>query len=223
MLMTLHVALVGTDGIVLAGDRQILTRGEDDFAITSLGSKIKTNSKAGVAVAWAGGDIARLTADDLARQFETLKDEDSIRQFLSRSFQKHRAEVERKRQREELLVISTRDLSRFVIATYPTDYVSWEWRSTKDFIGARASCGYFFSERYYRKLPVRRLIPLAAMVILQAGQLNEPSISGLQIVTCTSVGIRELKVASEEACVRLRERVDRYLEEQLLTPLVGSE
>lgn len=50
----------------------------------------------------------------------------------------------------------------------------------------------FWSERYYQPLPIRRLIPLAAHLIVAAHELNTAGISGLEIVLCDASGLHRL-------------------------------
>jgi 20S proteasome alpha/beta subunit len=52
--------------------------------------------------------------------------------------------------------------------------------------GDVSNSAVFWSERYYSRIPVSKLIRLAAHLIISAGELNNGSIEGLEIVYCDS-------------------------------------
>ena len=74
--------------------------------------------------------------------------------------------------------------------------------TTKVVAGDNVNAAIFWSERYYRRVPVRELIPLAAHLVISAGKLNRGAISGLEIVSCDGSGIRRM---SDESTRELEE------------------
>jgi hypothetical protein len=76
--------------------------------------------------------------------------------------------------------------------------------------GDNVNAAAFWPERYYEPRPIERLIPLAAHLIVSAGKLNSGSISGLEILTCTSTEIRRL---SEDSIRSLERQCTKWDED----------
>jgi hypothetical protein len=59
----------------------------------------------------------------------------------------------------------------------------------------------FWSERYYRRLPVSQLVTLAAHLVVAAGKINPEGIEGLEIAYCdaSTSGFRRLTLAQNRA------------------------
>jgi len=55
-------------------------------------------------------------------------------------------------------------------------------------MGHRANAATFLSEKYYQKLPIKKLIYLAAHTVLTGGRINPNGIQGLEIILCTDRG-----------------------------------
>jgi hypothetical protein len=66
--------------------------------------------------------------------------------------------------------------------------------------GDNVNPAIFWAEAYYRKRPIKSLIPLAAHLIVSAETLNIGSISGLEVVFCDQFGFHRL---SDESLTEL--------------------
>lgn len=75
--------------------------------------------------------------------------------------------------------------------------------------GDSANSALFFAERYHQtSLTVAELIPLAAHIIVSAHPLNTAGVSGLEIVTCDSSGVKRIPINSIEALERKAQALD---------------
>ncbi len=63
----------------------------------------------------------------------------------------------------------------------------------KTFEGDAANAAAYFLVRYYRRAPIKQLLPLAAHCILTAGKLNPVGVEGLRIIVSTLGQTRELE------------------------------
>jgi hypothetical protein len=75
----------------------------------------------------------------------------------------------------------------------------------------------FWAERYYKKMPVASLIPLAAHLVIAAAVLNSATISGLEIVVCDSSGVHRLSDASISELESAAHKKDESIGESLLS------
>jgi len=73
--------------------------------------------------------------------------------------------------------------------------------------GDNLNAAIFWGERYYARLPIEQLIPLAAHLIVCAHKLNTATIDGLEIVLCTTSAIRRL---SAESIEELKVKADEW-------------
>lgn len=215
--MTLQVALVGTDGVVLAGDEKILNIA--DFATGSLSTKIKHTDK--LAVSWAWDDIGETIASALVQNPDRLDVESDLEQFIKdtyRSALNNRSERLKLNPRAELLAISRKNLGRALYVEVDTGHCTVRPVQDKIYAGHIKNPGCYFVERYYEKgvLSVAELVPLAAHTVLAAGKLNPLGIEGLEIFTCTNRGIETLPASEVESLSRRAERTDKKIRRLLL-------
>jgi 20S proteasome alpha/beta subunit len=178
--MTLHVALVGRDGIVLAGDKQIITT--EVYVSTSVSSKIKIDSAKGIAVAWALDEIAETIADELLNHSEILEDERGVAKLAQETYHGNRNDWNKQNLRAELLVVSRKHLEAIFYLELTENHCTVRPVEDKFFIGHSMSPACYLTERYYEKASVSELTSLAAHTILAAGHLHPMGIKGLEIV-----------------------------------------
>jgi hypothetical protein len=208
--MTMQVGMVGTDGVLIASDTKwaennLPIRGSFDS------TKFKIDHECGIAVSCAGSmNTATRLADEIVS--ESRRDVnwrsaplgspgcDTIQRIGERVL---RASEEGRQNAQCIIAFTcpTVELWLFELAR-----ISGEWGpvcqpiTTKKFAGDTKNPAVFWAERYYRKMPIEKLIPLAAHLILAASVLNSAGIGGLEIVKCNASGIH---CCSDESIARL--------------------
>jgi hypothetical protein len=220
--MTLHMALVGRDGIVLAGDKQIITRGDDRYATTSLSSKIKIDPAKRMAVAWALDEIAETIANEMLNHAEILEDEPELQRLAQETYRTNRNDWDRQNLRAELLVISQKHLNKIFYLDVAESHCTVRLVEDKFFIGHAASPACYLTERYYEKASVSGLTSLAAHTILAAGHLHPMGIKGLEIVKCTQEGIFRVPDSAIALLERHEKKNSREFRRLLLATPRGS-
>ncbi len=197
--MTMQVAMVGTDGIVLASDTcwantlRAMTSNSRD---TSSSSKIIDNGV--VAIACARNMETSLV---IARVILAEMDDDKWENNTC-------GHIELMAGRIMVTAGDRADIQCLIITTQPTlqllhlasgvtlngvpASVYCRRISDKAVAGDTANSAVYWSERYYRRTSVASLIPLAAQVIIEAGNLHHGYISGLEIALCDGSGIRRV-------------------------------
>jgi hypothetical protein len=194
--MTLQVGLVGTDGIVLASDKQIVSiDNETGVAHTCMGTKVLFSEGVLVAAAGAGTSLvaAKRILTDLpthAHLMTSLALEDIGMAVMQKASIKKRFEV---------MAILRTDLSRILHLHVDSEFSQCEPKEDKCIAGHAANASLFFTERYYKCKPIRELALLAAYVVLQGAQLKTGGIDGLEVIFCQSDGFHRLSEASLES------------------------
>jgi hypothetical protein len=193
--MTMQVAMVGTDGIVLASDTK-WTNQSGGAAFDEHSSKIRIDSTGKLAASLARNmGTSRAIAKAIS---EELSDADWInpcgrmeavaREILTSATQKS----------AECLIASAHSSLRLFhleVTTGDGLAISPNCREMqgKAIAGDRVNSSVFWSEMYYREgLPVKYLIPLAAHLILTAGRVGRGGIGGLEIAVCRDRGFARL-------------------------------
>lgn len=227
--MTLQVALVGTDGIVLASDKLTAVSGSDVPRHSHLTSKLLFDRDQRLAIAHAGHQISETVARSVLSDPALVKErlsESRLESFASEVC--NQDELKPYGWRGELIIVSRDDLAHIIhldMRAWSTGTaipgMSVRCRSVENKIlaGDSLNSAVFFVENYYRREPSARLVFLAAHVILSGGRLNSTGIEGLEIIRCTSQGFERLP---DSEVTRLTERsdlVETKIREDLFTPL----
>lgn len=196
--MTMQIAMVGSDGIVLASDtcwsntHRGMTSAIRD---TSSATKIIQNDVVAIACARdmeTSVPIARAIINGMGEK----QWEENTKHYIE-SIAEGVLATAGDRTNIECLIVATRpDLRLFHLASGVTvDKVptSAYCRDILDkaVAGDTANSAVFWSERYYRRAPIAFLVSLAAQVIIDAGK-RHGFISGLEIFLCDGSGIRRL-------------------------------
>lgn len=226
--MTMQVGMVGSNGIVLASDRRWNMRaalsgrswGTGEHGLSS--TKIKIDEVLGVAVCCAADMIPATTLADniLAAVKErgiddlstTAKDVASMRiPNPEASNPPHCLLVLKGTPPRlfDLFYISSGD-GKVVPQCLEVDDVG--------IAGHTTNAALYWAQRYLKiipKLPIERLIPLAAHLVVSAGFINPGGISGLEMIYCDATGFhrlskdenRELESKAEEWDKRIGEMI----------------
>jgi hypothetical protein len=219
--VTLQIGLVGTDGIVLAGD--LKTRFFDEVETFGLTSKILTSAR-GIALAYSGYEISREVAKRIIAD-ETLLDFDDSAQW--QTTEKIASDVYREpfpdivapdRRDSEILLVSTCSIDHFYSLEMRNENRCWlRRREDKAIAGHVVNSGCFFVERYYRKsATVEELALVAAYAIFAASKLNPPGIEGLEMVTCTKAEIGRMPDGDIKSLESRCREIDKEIEALLL-------
>lgn len=207
--MTIQIAMVGTDGLVLAGDTKWSWTNEP-IHWTQGSSKIKI-------------DPDRKTAVSCARNMETAEPiAEAILGLSGDVWKQPRAHIGLAaqpvvdkapyRKDAQCLIVRAGILDRFYrlqVATIngvPNQVVCHEI-ADKAVVGINNNAAIYWMERYYEKRPVGQLIPLAAQLVVCSAKLNSAMIGGLEIVVCLDSGIRRL---SDESIGELESDASRF-------------
>jgi hypothetical protein len=212
--MTMQVGLVGSNGVVIASDTKWVNQTSWPTRNPWHSTKFKINHECGVAIACAQNmETAFPFADEIIS--ESLKNGEWMASHdfdvTKRIVEKILCSAAKTRERAQCMVAFTRpkvELCFFQIAK-----VNGEWgpmfHSIPEgsvYAGDDGNQAKFLADKYYRNriLPVENLVPLAAHLVLAAGEMNSAMIDGLEIVLCDASGIRRL---SEESISKLKSGV----------------
>jgi hypothetical protein len=219
--MTMQVAMVGTDGIVLASDTRWAhtQRGSGNSAVrhTSSASKIKVSNRGHIAVACArnmetSGAIAVAIIAELTDQeweYPILPMERISQRILDSAGD---------RKDFQCLIVCLRPTLRLfqlecAMVNGEPDRSICHQINDKAISGDNANSAVFWLERYYQRKPVQVLGPLAAQVVVTAGKLNAAAIGGLEIIVCDGNGIHRVSDESTSGLESAAEEWDRTIAE----------
>jgi len=221
--MTMQVGMVGTDGVLIASDTQ---RTEEMGLRQSYNSsKIRTDEECGVLVSLSGKLVAAgYLADGIITKTKAnptwLESEMGAVQEVEKSVLPR---VPQGGEPCSCLVVFTRPeiaLYRFQIVQVG---ISWQLvtdqQSGKVYAGDCKNSAIFWAQHYYPrhpKLPIRKLIPLAAHLIYMAHRLNTTGISGLEIALCDATGVHRVSDSEIKALETQSEQRDREIGQALL-------
>lgn len=206
--MTMQVGMVGTDGIVLAGDTRrtkppkvSLERPWVAGRYGENGTKITVSKESRIAVSSA---LCLDTAERIAGKIVTALDisNSGLLRPSIEAIAKETFEANEKESFNNIVVVSVEPRPRmFRVADVK---VGGEWTvycqelQRLAIAGDTVNAAIFWAERYYNqylhaeKRPVKDLIPLAAHLIVCAHSLNTATVSGLEIAVCRSRGVELL-------------------------------
>jgi hypothetical protein len=217
--MTMQVGMVGTDGIVLAGDTRrtkspVVKFGQERFSgrYGENGTKIKIRDDRKIAVSSA---LCLDTAERIAGAIIARQDisnaglvESGIETIAKEVFG-----ANKKKGFHCIVVVSVDPKPRLYLVTDVKVGRSWTAicleKKRLAVAGDTVNAAVFWAERYYNqylhieKKPVTELIPLAAHLIVCAHSLNTATVSGLEIVVCKSSGV---ELQSEDFIDQLENR-----------------
>jgi hypothetical protein len=199
--MTMQVGMVGTDGVIIAGDTQwtATPRLVDRYwAAGRYGynsSKMRISEERGIAISCARDMGAACSIAD--KIITDLKDKDFVSPVAA--IQEIAAKVSsasRQKQDAHCLVALVHPTPQLFLFQFVNDGEQWvpqcEKMDSKALAGDTLNAAIFWAEKYYERVPIEHLMPLAAHLVVCAHELNTATISGLEIVLCDTSGIRRL-------------------------------
>jgi len=216
--MTMQVAMVGTDGILLASD---LMWAENNLPIraSQLSPKIKLSARCDVAVSFARSmETAGLVADAILA-LEDSDWDDPITTLMAAA----RGVVEQP-------TIGRKEIQCLIVSAKPTvaayflrvSNMGGCWTPYCQNVIGYACAGddtnpaVFWVKRYYEHRPVEALLPLAAQLVVSASEVNSAGIGGLEIVTCVAGSIKRLPSDSIDALESEAQKRSRAIGELVL-------
>jgi hypothetical protein len=228
--MTMQVGMVGLDGILIASDTLWSNTEGNQFAATrhtNNTTKITIDHAKGVAIACARSmELADQIAEDLLRKLSSedwAGPENIAVQIANDAIAKL---PERRRIFQCLIATIKPEWQLFHLHAGLFEGRVGARCQRQDhtvFAGDTVNSAVFWRERYYSSYsepplrPIDELIPLAAHIVLSAGEISRGYIGGLEIVRCDKDGVRLL---SPESIDRLRHKSkewDRRFGEEILS------
>jgi hypothetical protein len=220
--MTIQVGMTGSDGIVLAGDTRRTKPPVVSFERPWVGGRygengtkiqISVNRTIAVSSALDLETAERIAAAIIARL--DISDADLIQERIG-VIANEVFNTNIKESFQCLVVVSLAPNPKlFSVCSMKDDgeqkAVCREWYRLA-IVGDTVNSAIFWAERYYNqsllsdKKPMAKLIPLCAHLIICARSLNTATISGLEMVLCTSNGIELLP---EDVIQGLAERAEK--------------
>lgn len=196
--MTFQIAMIGSDGWVLASDR--IRGNAQGVRLTSTIDKAIVSHDLGFAYAFAGDDCAAMMGATLAEHVSELKPESQaqFRQWLIglanntwEYFAKNVQPIHSSYQLRSVILMLASSPRQFWLIQIGqqslVDAVHDKWIS-----GDISNAARFFVERYYDKdLRVDQLVNLASQTLIGASKLSPAGVRGLDIVTCKA-GVLEM-------------------------------
>lgn len=191
--MTMQVAMIGSNGIVLASDTRCTVSPilSDGGARHHYGaSKIKIDSTEQMAIACAGDmPTAKEIADRIMAELMTVEPFHRERRIweIGRAIANgHDAECLIAYPDARLYCFQSANGGRNVSCVEIIDSVH---------AGDRINAATFWTTRYCRRLPIKRLLRLAALVIVEAHNLASGGIKGLEMVYWNGAKFQRLSKA----------------------------
>jgi hypothetical protein len=215
--MTLQVALVGTDGIVLASDMKVsdITSG---VLRTFVSSKIQFSPNRKLVVACARDDSSLVAGKRIVRELESqnpgrlcVKMETIGEEVIANKTSTGKD--------GEVIAISLADLSQVFHLRITSTFQRCMPVFDKAVAGHDTNSSIFFAQRYYQRRPVNELIVLAAHVVQFGAKLNSSGIEGLEIIVCQPSGFHQLSPDSIAALEARVDECDTTLGHSTLSPL----
>jgi 20S proteasome alpha/beta subunit len=216
--MTLQVALVATDGVVLASDKKVNIL-KDNLNSTALRTKIYIGQERKILACWSGeqfpssglAERIALTLGDPDLQFPYPVLRTTAQEILSQ-----RGVYGEEYGSAEVLVVTIQDEPKayeITVTRERCDCVS----QPKIVKGHIASPALFFTERFYETLPMSALLPLAVHVIATAGQISPRSIEGLEVIRCTRNGFERISNDEIADLVKWSKKLDKRIKRLVLS------
>jgi len=228
--MTFQVALVGTDGIVLAGEK--LADAPSLGRQMQLDSGILIDDRNHLTIACAGEELPQAVGERILEEPEILEQEYpySPMEQLARSVQDQvRASRGRFAEpRGQLIAVTQKRLDRVFYMTLGEQQCYLSVRDDHAMIGRDQSAAKLAVEHFYRKAPVSELVFLAAHAVLRASKRISNASDFLEVVTCRRDGVERLSKEklfqlasySEALAERIREELTESLAaDYVLEPL----
>jgi hypothetical protein len=219
--MTMQIAMVGTDGVVLASDtkwseRHIRPHLKRLIQQSFGRSKIMINYERRIAVSFARN--MESSARAAANIIQEIRDEewDNPKQRIEAIAIKAMNSLSYNIRDVNCLIVSPAlRLFRLDMQTDLSkgpDSMPECWEQTdRACAGDDINPAVFWAERYYRRMPLRKLVPLAAHLICEAGELSPDRVKGLEIILCKKSGIRHLSIDSVRDLQSWAHRLDARL------------
>jgi hypothetical protein len=217
--MTMQVGMVGTDGVLIASDTQLINTPrisprEDSYLPRQPlnARKIMVSHAKGIAISCARVmDTARLIATKIISELgeENLDYPcDSIRAIAAAVLDG----IHDSEQRDAHCLIAIALPSPKLYLLYFGDVNGrlgpiCQKMESSIAAGDHVNSAIFWKERYYQRKPIKRLVPLAAHMIVSASKINRGSISGLEIVLCDTSGLHRIK---EDLTRKLEAQANRW-------------
>lgn len=208
--MTMQVGMMASDGVLIAGDKVWANNESTQYASarhTSNTTKIEINYDKGVAIACARSmELATRVAQDLLSELDPgdwAGPENRIKPITTKLLE----QLPEKRRHFQCIIATARpefQLFHLYAGLYDLQKgVECRRQDHTVFAGDTMNSAVFWRERYYSSwegspLPIDQLIPLAAHIVLSAGQIGRGAIGGLEIVRCDKDGVRHLSKQSIE-------------------------
>lgn len=224
--MTLQVAMIGTDGIVLGSDqRNVVTVAEGEgVASGHLTNKIFYNKDLTVMAAWSGEDPAKRLASEIVNLSDSeLCNLIGIEAHSDRVYQEECQRLGVPHNIGDVILVRATDLEKIYRIHVQEKSACCAYYG-KVITGHFANPAIYFLERFYReseKWPIKRLTPLIAHVILEGGKINPWGIEGLEIAQCFNSGIRKIEKNEREELEAMSKGVSTEIS-RYLTPMVAD-
>jgi len=192
--MTMQIAMIGTDGIVVASDRKWGgdTGGSRE---THLASKIKMDTQRGIAVACAESEvslnIANAILEKLTEEMRSALPEPAIERIAKEVMHGFDHDRILRPQSHCLIVLNKPSRRIFSLKVGPDGETCTEFFDKRR-AGDPGNPAMFFAQAYYAPRPIKKLAFLGAHIVLTAAQFNNDGIGGLEILLCDKRGFRML-------------------------------
>lgn len=193
--MTMQVGMVGSDGIVIAGDTRQYVESPGRPWRSYSSSKIKLDGTGQIAIACARNiDMSFRIADQIFAAIPSVAVEgraDKIRDIGSCLAVGIDAEC--------IVAISEPVLSLFFLQCHRNGDARCD-QVDRCAAGDVGNPAYYWAERFYdRHLPMSQLVRIAAHIVVGAGSMNNGSVRGLEMVTLEASGFRKWSTEENDA------------------------
>ncbi len=222
--MTFQVAMLGSDGFIMASDTKIVR--EAEVRSSSSSTKIFSHPKRGLVCACSGQEVSLLAKD---RLFETVEDTPLDQPHMWKVLMEVAGATWRHCYGEEAVVPHiAQEKGTLLVAEFGeqgpklwTVDIAYtpvcEEVQDKAVAGDRGNPATFILERYFQaNSSVDDLSFLAAHTVLLAGQLNSAAIQGLEILICKDGQLRRIGPNEQETLEHQSRELDDLIRQKLL-------
>jgi hypothetical protein len=205
--VTQQLAMIGSDGIVLASDRCVTIR--DGRRRHEMETKIFFDQARGIATCWAKN---KMPSANVARAIlEEMKDEEfvnpipKIKEIAERLYDANRSPYGDE-MKGEVMFLTSKNLKTITQLHMEAGNYQAAFNFSRHIGGDTENPAICFADLFHNeRLPVAELIPLAAYVVVKAASESK-GIRGLDLLLCTKDGVKLLEEEQiEEHAARARE------------------
>lgn len=217
--MTIQVGMVGMNGILIASDT--LWTNVAKVRHTRNSNKIAVHSEHGIVISRARDfDLSKRVANAIVSDLKEI-DFPNPTNVIEALAVKECHTLPEEYQVELLIALYTQIPKLFHLSGGGSLFCCEEIKD-KVIAGDNINASAYFVERFYERLPINELVPLATQLIVSARLLNPGSFAGLEIVLCDSTGAHSVSPDEIDGFEKQALRLDKMISGEIFSKLTSN-